>query len=129
MLQYLYLLSMLQSAKGELESGAFFTTESLTMQMESWVGAIEREDGISCVAPTPTGCRKVLASRHCGKQDWIPVTGVARRNRKRPSHQHVKPCTLSGPLVTGAHWREPPSGLANGNGHFSRHTNRRGGGL
>ncbi|BCZ84823.1 hypothetical protein PTKU64_84980 [Paraburkholderia terrae] len=33
----------MQSVKGELESGAFFTTGSLTMQMESWVGAIERE--------------------------------------------------------------------------------------
>ncbi|CAN7781389.1 sel1 repeat family protein [Paraburkholderia hospita] len=33
----------LQSAKGELESGAFFTTGTLTMQMESWVGTIERE--------------------------------------------------------------------------------------
>jgi TPR repeat protein len=33
----------LQSTKGELESGAFFTKGSLTMQMESWVGAIERE--------------------------------------------------------------------------------------
>jgi hypothetical protein len=33
----------LQSAKGELESGAFFTKRPLTMQMESWVGTIERE--------------------------------------------------------------------------------------
>jgi len=33
----------LQSAKGELESGAFFTNGLLTMQMESWVGTIERE--------------------------------------------------------------------------------------
>jgi hypothetical protein len=33
----------LQSTKGELESGAFFTNGLLTMQMESWVGTIERE--------------------------------------------------------------------------------------
>jgi hypothetical protein len=33
----------LQSEKGELESGAFFTEKSFTMQLESWVGTIERE--------------------------------------------------------------------------------------
>ncbi|MGF6969657.1 TPR repeat protein [Paraburkholderia sp. WC7.3g] len=33
----------MQSTKGELESGAFFTKGSLTMQMQSWVGTIERE--------------------------------------------------------------------------------------
>ena len=50
-----------------------------------------------------TGCRKVLPSRHCGKQDWIPVTGVARCHRKCAAHQHVKPRTRSWPLVTA--WR------------------------
>jgi hypothetical protein len=57
-------------------------------------------------------------------QSLVPFAHGSGSSRFSPRNQYV-----SGPLATGARWREPPSGLANGNGHFSRHTNRRGGGL
>jgi len=60
----------LETGKGELESGAFFTTGLLTMQMESWVGSIEREwHQLRRADPSldvEKFCRHVLAANKTG---------------------------------------------------------------
>ncbi|MFB9123345.1 hypothetical protein ACFFYR_08965 [Paraburkholderia dipogonis] len=84
-------------------------------------------NGISCAAPTLHWMlKKFFPSRHCGqtRRGFLsPESLAAIANALLTSTLNRAPHL--GPLVAGAHRREPASSLADGNGHFAGHTNGR----
>jgi hypothetical protein len=96
------------------------------MQMESWVGTIEREwhqlRRADPALDVEKFSRHVIAANKTGFLSPESLAAIANA---------LLTSTLSHAprLGTGAHWRQSPSSLANGNGHFPCHADRWRGGL
>ena len=97
------------------------------MQTESWVGTIEREwhqlRRANLSLDVEKFFRHVVAANKTGFLSSESLAAIA--NTLLTSALGGAP----GAPVTGAHWREPSSCLACGNGHFPRNAHRWRGGF